>query len=762
MKKVHKNNSPLAAAGSGRNSMRVIHLIGGGDTGGAKTHVLNLLKELNQSIDAQLFCFRRGEFSEDAEKMGIPIQVIESGNPFVGLRELKRLLARQKVDIIHCHGARGNLMGNLIKKYLQAPVVTTVHSDYRLDYLGRPVAMLSYGATNMVALRRVNFYIGVSDPMTDILIDRGFPADRIYTIYNGIDFKTPLHPVSKEEFLRSVGMEWEEGDVIAGIAVRLSPVKDVPTLLRAMKIASEQNSRLKLLIAGDGEDRQKLETMVRNLGLEKKVCFAGWLSDVNSFYHAIDINLLTSISETFPYSLTEGTRMHKATIASHVGGVPVLIDDGINGLIFEPGDEKQLAKHLVTLAGDPVLRETFGERIYEKASREFSIDRMVEHQLEIYGSILKRDARQKSRKRDGVIICGAYGHGNAGDDAILKSIIHSVKELDDAMPITVLAKNTESVKKRYRVNSSYTLNFPKMISAMRKSVLYINGGGTLIQNVTSQRSLWYYLFTLWLAKALGNKVDMYGCGIGPVHGKRNIRLVKKVLDGSVDTITLREEDSMEELRTFGVNRPEISLCSDPALVLSPAPEEDVQVYMKKHGFSSDERYICFMLRHWFDFQEKAPALAACAEEAWKRYGLKPVFLSLNVFHDTNAAQQVVRTMQAPYLIVDDWTEPEMLIGLLSHMDVVISMRLHGLIFSSLSGVPLVGVGYDPKIASFLKYLGEGTCIELKDVNQDNLSQALKKAVESLPRREELQKKAQRLKDVERENIRAVARLLDVE
>ena len=87
--------------------MRVIHLIGGGDTGGAKTHVLNLLKELNQSIDAQLFCFRKGDFSEDAAKMGIPIEVIESGNPVVGLQELKRRLAGQKVDIIHCHGARG-------------------------------------------------------------------------------------------------------------------------------------------------------------------------------------------------------------------------------------------------------------------------------------------------------------------------------------------------------------------------------------------------------------------------------------------------------------------------------------------------------------------------------------------------------------------------------------------------------------------------------------------------------------------------------
>ncbi len=739
--------------------MRVIHLIGGGDTGGAKTHVLNLLKELNQSIDAQLFCFRRGEFSDDAEKMGIPIQVIESGNPVVGLQELQRLVAGQQGDIIHCHGARGNLMGNLVKKHLKAPVVTTVHSDYRLDYMGRPVAMLSYGATNMVALRQMNFYIGVSDPMTDILIERGFPADRIYTIYNGIDFKTPIHPAPKEEFLKSVGMEWEEGDVIAGIAARLSPVKDIPTLLRAMALACRENPRLKLLIAGDGEDRQKLENMARDLGLAGKVFFAGWLSDVNSFYNAIDINLLTSISETFPYSLTEGTRMHRATIASHVGGVPVLIDDGINGFIFEPGDEKQLARHLVTLAGDGELRRAFGERIYEKASREFSIDRMVEHQLEIYESILKRDARQKSRKRDGVIICGAYGHGNAGDDAILKSIIQSVKELDGSMPVTVLAKNTESVKKRYRVNASHTFNLLKMAAAMRKSVLYINGGGTLIQNVTSQRSLWYYLFTLWLAKALGNKVDLYGCGIGPVRGRRNIRLVKRVLDGSVDTITLREEDSVEELKGFGVNRPEIRLCSDPALVLSPAPEEAVSVYMDKHGLKEGTRYICFMLRSWTDFKSKAPALAACADEAWERYGLEPVFLSLNIFHDTYAAQQVTPFMKAPYKILDDWAEPEMLIGLLGHMEVVVSMRLHGLIFSSLSGVPLVGVGYDPKIASFLRYLGEGTCIELPDVDRENLSQSLEKAVESLPRRKELQERAQRLKAVERENIRAVARLL---
>lgn len=742
--------------------MRVIHLIGGGDTGGAKTHVLNLLKELNQYIDAKLFCFRKGDFSEDAAKMGIPIEVIESGNPIVGIRELKRRLEGEQVDIIHCHGARGNLMGNLIKKHLGAPVVTTVHSDYRLDYLGRPVARLSYGTTNMVALRRVNFYIGVSDPMTDILIERGFPADRIYTIYNGIDFKTPIHTVPKEEFLKSVGMKWEPDDVIAGIAVRLSPVKDVPTLLRAMKIATQQNPHLKLLIGGDGEDRQKLENMTKELGLSDKVCFAGWLNDVNSFYNAIDINLLTSISETFPYSLTEGTRMHRATIASRVGGVPVLIDDGVNGLIFQPGNEHQLAEHLLTLAGDPELRHTFGERIYEKASREFSIDRMVEHQLEIYESILKRDARQKSRqgKRDGTIICGAYGHGNAGDDAILKSIIQSVQQLDDTMPITVLAKNTQSIKKRYRVNSIYTFNIPKMFSAMRKSQLYINGGGTLIQNATSWRSLWYYLFTLRLAKMLGNKVDMYGCGIGPVTGAKNIHLVKRVLDRSVDTITLREQDSMGELESFGVKQPEILLSSDPALVLAPSSPVDVDAYCKRNGLEEGKRYICFMLRTWYGFDDKAAAFAACADQAYEKYGLIPVFLSLNIFHDSKAAQKVAQQMKAPYHILDEWAEPELLIGLLGRMEVVVSMRLHGLIFSSLSGVPLVGVSYDPKIGSFLKYLDAGSCIALEDVTENNLNEAVDQAVAALPQKEQLLEKAQRLKDVERRNIQAVARLLE--
>ena len=156
------------------------------------------------------------------------------------------------------------------------------------------------------------------------------------------------------------------------------------------------------------------------------------------------------------------------------------------------------------------------------------------------------------------------------------------------------------------------------------------------------------------------------------------------------------------------------------------------------------------------------AFAACADYAYQRYGLTPVFLSLNIFHDSSAAQKVVPYMKAPYHILDDGAEPELLIGVLGRMDVVVSMRLHGLIFSSLSGAPLVGVSYDPKIGSFLKYLEAGTCIDLKDVTAQDLEQAVDQAVAALPQREALRQKAQRLKDVERRNIQAVAKLLERE
>ncbi len=291
------------------------------------------------------------------------------------------------------------MMGALLRRSTGLPVVTTVHSDYRLDYLGRPLSRLTYGTINTIALRRLDYRIGVSDAMTDLLIKRGFDPDRLFTIYNGIDFTPRTPALSREEYFRSVGLEADGDSVVVGIAARLNPVKDIATLVRGFAKAHRECPSLRLLIAGDGEQMSMLKGLAAELGVERQVCFAGWVSDTDSFYHAIDINTLTSLSETFPYSLTEGARAALPTIASRVGGVPYLIEHGVHGLLFEAGDADTLARHLITLAKDPTLRQHLGAAL-SAGQGGFFLESTLERQLNIYETILRRQSRKKGR-RDG-------------------------------------------------------------------------------------------------------------------------------------------------------------------------------------------------------------------------------------------------------------------------------------------------------------------------------------------------------------------------
>ncbi len=154
--------------------MKVIHLISGGDSGGAKTHVHSLLQNLSRTIEVTMVCFMEGPFAQEARALGIHTVVLSGRNLLRTYRTLKRMIREEGYQIIHCHGARGNMMGALLRRSTGVPVVTTVHSDWRLDYLGRPFSHLTYGTINTIALRLLDYRIGVSDAMTNLLISRGF------------------------------------------------------------------------------------------------------------------------------------------------------------------------------------------------------------------------------------------------------------------------------------------------------------------------------------------------------------------------------------------------------------------------------------------------------------------------------------------------------------------------------------------------------------------------------------------------------------
>jgi len=736
--------------------MKVIHLISGGDSGGAKTHVLSLLQHLNQSITAQLVCFRDGPFADEARSLGIPTEIM-GGNNIPRLRhQLTAYIRQGGYEVIHCHGSRANMVGALLRHSTGLPVVTTVHSDYKLDYMGRPFSHLTFGSINTWALHKVDYRIGVSDAMVDLLISRGFPADRFYAIYNGIDFSPALVQEDRLEYLRSLGADVDEDSVVVGIAARMNPVKDMSTLIRGFAAASQRCPRLRLVIAGDGEEREKLGTLAKELGVEQLVTFAGWISGgMDRFYNALDINALTSLSETFPYALTEGARFHLATVATAVGGIPYLIDQDVNGYLFAPGDWEALGKHLAALGNDDALRRSMGERLYEKASTQFSIQKTVDTQLHIYENILRRHNRPKT-DRDGVVICGAYGRGNAGDDAILEAILQEMRSIDPDMPVTVLSKDPKSTRLTYRVRSLSRTAFPSWHRAMRHAKLYINGGGSLIQDVTSRRSLWFYLHNIRAAKKCGCAVQMYGCGIGPVTREAHRKLAADILNRYVDVITLREPDSLEELRAMGVTEPEILLTADPALTLPQAGEAETDSVLLRHGIPPHGRYIAFGVRQWKGFEEKAPIFGRAAQYAYETYGLTPVFTAVDRHLDPAAARLAAQGLEIPHYFLDDAGSAGTIIGALARMQAVVSMRLHALIFAAGQGIPLVGVVYDPKVSAFLRYIGQDRFCDLEALTEERLIEMIDRCVAQPTSPEAVQQ----LRNMEQENVSVARRLLN--
>ena len=740
--------------------MKVIHLISGGDSGGAKTHVLSLLQHLNRTITAQLVCFRDGPFAQEARSLGIPVEIMGGNNIPRLRRRLTEYIRSGGYELIHCHGSRANMVGALLRRTTGLPVVSTVHSDYRLDYMGRPFARLSFGAINAWALRKLDYRIGVSDAMVDLLISRGFAPDRFYSIYNGIDF-TPAPPQGDRlPYLRSLGADVDEDSVVAGIAARLNPVKDMSTLIRGFALALRDCPRLRLVIAGDGEEREKLGNLAKELGVEKEVTFAGWISGgMDRFYSALDINVLTSLSETFPYALTEGARFHLATVATAVGGIPYLIDQDVSGYLFAPGDAEDLGRRLAALGADDALRRDMGEKLYAKASRDFSIQKTVDTQLRIYQEILRRSRRER-KERDGVVICGAYGRGNAGDDAILDAILQEIRSLDPDMPVTVLSKDPAATRLTYRVRSIHRSHILSWRKAMRKSVLYLNGGGSLIQDVTSRRSLWYYLYNIRSAHALGCRVQMYGCGIGPVTREHLRRMAARTLNSCVDIITLREPDSQAELRAMGVTSPQILLTADPALTLRAATEDETDSVLLCAGIPPHGKYLCFALRRWPGFEEAAPALRAAAAYAYETYGLTPVFLSVEKRLDPGAGRIAADGLSVPHYFLDDAGKAGTIIGALSRMEAVVSMRLHALIFAAGQGIPLVGIVYDPKVSSFLRYIGQEQFADLSALTEDKLCRMIDRAVEQSHDTAAQAAAVRKLQEMEHRNVRAAQSLLE--
>jgi len=369
---------------------KVLHLISGGDVGGAKTHVLTLVKELQKNLVVKIICFMEGPFAQEAREMGIDIMVLPQSKRYdlKVVDTLTGIIKDEGFTIIHSHGARANFITRFIKKKLSIPCVTTIHSDFMLDFKGNLYKHIIYTNLNIFALKKFDYFIAVSQSFKDMLVSRGFPDDRIFVVYNGMDFQEDINYKSRDEFLNERGLAHLKDKKLIGILARLHPVKGHEVFVKAAADVMIDYKDIHFLITGNGGELPSLDSQIKQLGIDKNVHFVGFVDNPYDFLNAIDINVLTSYSESFPYVLLEGARLEKPTIASAVGGIPMLIDDGVNGYLFKAGEDKELSKKLRMMIQDEDKSRSMGKALYIKASENFSLKNLAMDHINIYNKML--------------------------------------------------------------------------------------------------------------------------------------------------------------------------------------------------------------------------------------------------------------------------------------------------------------------------------------------------------------------------------------
>lgn len=321
-----------------------------------------------------------------------------------------------------------------------------------------------------------------------------------------------------------------------------------------------------------------------------------------------------------------------------------------------------------------------------------------------------------------IVISGYYGFENSGDDALLMSIINDIKKNDERAEITVLSKNPKKTKMKYMVDAADRYNPCSLLKAIYSCDLLISGGGTLIQDVTSTKSLFYYLFVIKIAQFFKKKVMLYANGIGPLNSFKNIENTRKILD-KVDLITLRDPKSLEELQKIGISKPRVELTADPAFLIEA--NDLGKSVLEAYGVPKNKPLMCVSVRDWKnnpdDFEE---IIAKFCDYAAEKYGLYTVFLTMQQKTDFAVSSNIREKMRNKSVVIGANYPVETVLSVIDEMTVTVGMRLHTLIYSSSMMIPSIGIVYDPKVNGFLEYLGENSYTTVEALSYEALCKNL--------------------------------------
>lgn len=688
------------------------------EIGGAETHVVELARELASRGYDITVASNGGVYEKELSDAGIKhVKLpLHSKSPSCLLKSyigLKKLIRREKFDIVHAHARIPALICGSLSKKLHFRFVTSAHFDFKVNpFLTR---VTDWGEHS----------IAVSYDLKQYLIDNyRMCADNISVTINGINTEKFSANIDSSDVIGELSLS-ENCFRVVYVSRIDSGVADAGFVLcDAAEELSKKIPQLEVLMVGGGDLFDKLKARAgevnKTVGREM-IRLAGPRTDVARLLSAGDV--FVGVSRAALEAMSEEKPVILAGAQGYIGIFRRELLKLAEGTNFCCRGEKKPAASMMV---DDIFslysmgaeeRKKLGEDNRRVILEKYSVKRMADDYAAVYS---KMTPYKKYRSGD-IIISGYYGFDNMGDDSLLTSIIGGIKKLNKDARITVLTKSTERTAARYGVKTINRMNFPAIVGEMKHASLLISGGGSLLQDGTSKKSLMYYVYIMKLAAKYNMKVMIMANGLGPLCSADSRKKAAKAICAA-DYVSFRENRSKELAEAIGVDREKISVSADPAFLLDGCEEKWTDHLIKRLGFSG--RFFIVSVKEGNNYQEKsanpAELFAGDIKKISEKYSMIPIYIPMHPVHDISVAEALCR--KAGTGIVAAGLSASELCGLMERCDLVVGTRLHTLIFAASVGVPMIGISYDPKVDSFLEYIGMGSCsLDVRTVRPGDLS-----------------------------------------
>jgi glycosyltransferase involved in cell wall biosynthesis len=367
--------------------IRVVEVMATGTNGGAQEHVFSLVSRLSPArYDVRVVSLSHGSSVRRLQRAGLEASVIDEPDDRLAVLALADELADFEPEVVHNHMFRAEVVGTraalqLGEKGCRRPgVISTVHSSR--------IRCVEDRETLRQLTPLMDRLIVVSKAIEHKVADEGRRGAPVNLIYNGVDLQRYNHQQPCCTLHEDYGIESEAP--IVGVVARLEPEKGHRTLLDAWPSVLAAVPAARLLVVGEGSERDSLESQADILGISDRVVFTGRRDDVPAVTAALDVSVLPSYREAQGLSVLEAMALSRPVVASAVGGIPEMIEDGVSGLLVPPGDPVALAGAIVRLLIDHPFGDTIARRGHELVHDRFCVELMVKAICDLYDELALR------------------------------------------------------------------------------------------------------------------------------------------------------------------------------------------------------------------------------------------------------------------------------------------------------------------------------------------------------------------------------------